>query len=86
MTAVVRGATLIAMPIPRMATAGKNVAQYVPPTPGLRKRTYPNAATVEPMVSGIRVPYRATNPPDQRESIKINKINGNKADPASVAE
>src|ERR1700684_3437881 len=84
-TAVVSGATLIAIPTPKTTTAGKNVLQYEPPIPGLRKSANPAAATNDPIVSGSFAPYRTTSPPDQRERTKINKIIGTRAAPASVA-
>src|SRR5271163_5339189 len=85
-TAVVSGATLIAIPTPKTTTAGKNVLQYEPPIPGREKSAKPAAATSGPTVSGNRAPYRATSPPDQRESTKTNRISGSKAAPAWVAE
>jgi hypothetical protein len=85
-TAVVSGATLIAIPMPKTTTAGKNVLQYEPPIPGREKSAKPAAATTVPTVSGNLAPYRATSPPDQRESMKISRISGSSAAPAWVAE
>ena len=62
------------MPMPRTTTAGKKVFQYAPPIPGLRKSAKPDAATSGPTVSGSLAPYRATRPPDQRESTNISRI------------
>ena len=74
------------MPRPRTTTAGKKVVQYEPPIPGLRKSAKPDAATSDPIVSGSLAPYRATRPPDQRESTNISRIRGSNAAPACVAE
>src|SRR5947207_12987757 len=85
-TVVVNGATLIAMPRPSTTTAGKKVVQYLPPTPGLTKRANPIPAMIGPMTKGRREPYRLTNPPDQRESKNMIKMNGSDAAPAAVGE
>src|SRR5579859_1886419 len=81
-TAVVSGATLMAIPTPRTATAGKKVVQYEPSLPDRRKSANPDAATKGPIISGSLAPYRATSPPDHRESIKISTIKGSNAAPA----
>src|SRR6202051_4932395 len=85
-TAVVSGATLIAIPMPKTTTAGKNVLQYEPPIPGLEKSAKPAAATSVPTVSGSLAPYRATCPPDQREGREDSRMSGSRAAPAWVAE
>jgi hypothetical protein len=85
-TAVVKGATLTAMPMPSTNTAGKKVVQYAPPIPGLAKSAKPAAAMSGPIVNGSFAPNRAMSPPDQRESKKISRIRGSSAAPAAVAE
>src|SRR5712691_10439303 len=74
-TVVVSGATVIAIPNPSTTTAGKNVVQYEPPTPGRAYNPRPSAATAGPSVSGSRLPTRPTRPPDHRDN--ANMINGN---------
>src|SRR4249919_3136115 len=86
MTVVVSGATTIAMPMPRIVTAGKNVVQYEPPTPGRAYSANPSAAIKGPTVSGSRLPTRVTKPPDHRPSTNMITGNGSSAAPAFVAE
>src|SRR5258705_13992342 len=83
-TVVVSGATVTAMPRPSTTTEGKNVAQYAPPIPGRAYNARPTAAIEGPTVSGSRLPTRATNPPDHRESANMISGNGSSAAPAAV--
>ncbi len=55
-TVVVSGATLIAIPSPSTITAGKYVAQYEPPIPGLANSANPAAAISGPITSGFFAP------------------------------
>src|SRR5262249_41229959 len=66
-TVVVSGATVIAIPKPSTITAGKNVTQYDPPTPGRKNKKYPVPVMSGPITRGSLEPYRATRPPDQRD-------------------
>ena len=52
----------------------------------MANRAKPNAAITGPMISGSLGPYRATRPPDQRESMNISRIRGSTAAPVAVAE
>jgi len=60
--------------------------QYEPPIPGLANNANPAAAIRGPTTSGTLEPYRSISPPDQRDRKNINKMNGSRAAPASVAE
>src|SRR5215467_4147925 len=55
-TVVVSGATVIAIPKPSTITAGKNVDQYDPPTPGSKNKRYPAPATSGPIPKGSLEP------------------------------
>src|SRR5207244_5484647 len=83
---LVSGATTIDMPSPSVTTAGKNAAQYDPPIPARANSSSPAAEMIGPTVSGSRLPTRATNPPDQRDSRNISSGNGSSEAPAAVAE
>src|SRR6185295_2863860 len=80
-TVVVSGATVTAMPSPRTTTAGKNVVQYEPPIPGRAYNATPSAAMAGPIVSGSRLPTRATRPPDHRDNANMISGKGSSAAP-----
>jgi hypothetical protein len=68
----------------RIRSQLRTCALYVPTILGLRKSAKPDAATSDPTVSGILAPYRATRPPDQRESTNISRMSGSRAAPAAL--
>src|SRR5262245_49108164 len=74
-TVVVRGATVIAIPNPRITTPGKNVVQYVPPTEGTANSANPTAAMIGPSISGRLAPYRATRLPDHLDNKNMRRMN-----------
>jgi hypothetical protein len=84
-TVVVSGATVTAIPNPRTLTAGRNVAQYEPPTAGRANAANPAAAISGPATSGGLGPNRSTSLPAQRDSTNMIRMNGSSAAPAAAA-
>ena len=66
-TAVVRGATVIAIPSPRTIIGGRNIQYAVAPA-ALPSNAKPTPAIAGPSIKGARVPKRSAKPPDQRDN------------------
>src|ERR1700722_20566326 len=66
-TAVVSGATLIAIPNPRTVVEPRK-AQYESPPTDHANSPNPKAAIVGPITRGNRAPKRSSSPPDHRDN------------------
>ena len=85
MTAAVRGATTIPIPIPSKAIPGKYVVQYSEGPlviPGKIRRKSPNPANNGPMIKGFLAPNLSENFPENPEIPEIKIAKGRIASPA----